>query len=62
MTPCPVSEQTYFDQAIRETEEAIRDAERELERLRRQLAWLIQHRSKPDDGQLTLAIDLGTKG
>ena len=55
-------DETYFDQAIRETQETIRDTERELERLRRQLAWLIQHRPKPDDGQLTLAIDLGTKG
>jgi hypothetical protein len=26
-------EDTYFDQAIRETEEAIRDTQRELERL-----------------------------
>jgi hypothetical protein len=53
-------EETYFDQAIRETGESLRDAERELERLRRQLAWLIQHRPKPDDAQLSLAIDLGT--
>ena len=50
-------EETYFDQAIRETEETIRDTERELERLRRQLAWLIQHRPKPEDGQLTLATN-----
>ena len=47
-------DETYIDQAIRETEESIRDAERELGRLRRQLAWLIQHRPKPDDGQLSL--------
>jgi len=45
-------EETYFEQAIRETEESIRDAERELERLRRQLDWLIAHRPKPDEAAL----------
>jgi len=44
-------------QPIRETEKSMRDAGRELERLRRQLAWQIQLRPKPDDGQLSLAID-----
>jgi hypothetical protein len=39
-------DETYFDQAMRETQETIRDTERELERLRRQLAWLIQHRPR----------------
>jgi hypothetical protein len=53
-------EKTYIDQAIRETEEAIRDAERELEKLRRQLAWLVQHRAEAGR-QLSLAIDLAAK-
>ena len=43
-----LQEENYIDQAIRETEESIRDAQRELERLRRQLAWLVQqaHRQR----------------
>jgi hypothetical protein len=53
-------EKTYIERAILETEESIRDAERELERLRRQLAWLI-HQNHQDNQQLTLDLDLAWK-
>ena len=45
-------DENYIDQAIRETEESIHDAERELERLRRQLSWLVRQRA--DNQQLSL--------
>jgi hypothetical protein len=48
-------DETYIGQAIRETEESIHDAERELERLRRQLAWLVQHRADTEQLSLDLA-------
>jgi hypothetical protein len=45
-------DENYIEKAIRETEELICDAERELERLRRQLSWLVQQRT--DNQQLSL--------
>ena len=42
---------THIEKAIRETEELICDAERELERLRRQLSWLIEQRPRADEAE-----------